>query len=469
VIVALGTLAGTAIGAWLGRNVTLLYGRFFHFPVFAFHLDPLVVAEALLITGAASVGGTLIAVRRVMVLPAAEAMKPEPPARFQATLVDRLGIGPMLATATRMIFRYIERRPIQTLLTVFGISLATGVVILGSFSVDAIDHAMEIQFNLIQRQDIAVGLIEPSAVAALDDVRHLPGVRRCEPIRTVGARLRHGHRSRRVGVVGLRPGGELLRVIDIHARQIELPSDGIVLSKKLAQLLDVRLGDRVAVEVLEGERPIRDVIVTALVDDFAGTTAYMDLLAVRRMMREGDIITGAYIAADTMKLDDLYRELKNSPRVANVAIKSAAVQSFRKTIAENLLQMRMFNIAFAGAIAFGVVYNSARIALAERGRDLATLRVLGFTRAEVARILLGELALLTIIAVPFGLALGYGMAYFVIHIAYDTELFRLPLVVSRWTFGFAAAVTLSSAVLSGIVVGRRVAKLDMVAVLKSRE
>jgi putative ABC transport system permease protein len=368
-----------------------------------------------------------------------------------------------------MIFRYVERRPLKTTLTTLGIALAAAVVVLGSFSVDAINHALDTQFFVAQRQDVTVGFAEPASADALNSVQHLPGIRRCEPVRVVAACLQFEHRSRRVAVTGLQPDAEFFRVIDIRAEPVAIPADGIVLSKKLGELLGVTPGARLTALVLEGARPVREVVVSGLVDDFAGTSAYMDIGAVHRLMREGALVTGAFLAVDEYGRDALYTELKNTPRVANVTIKTAAVHSFRQTVAENLLRIRLFNVVFAGVIAFGVVYNSARIALAERGRDLATLRVLGFTRGEVARILLGELALLTLVAVPLGLALGYGLAYLVIRMAYDTELFCLPLVVSRWTYGFAAVVTLTAAVGSALVVGRRLGKLDIVAVLKSRE
>jgi putative ABC transport system permease protein len=468
-IVFAGTLLGTAVGAWLGSYVTALYGRFFHFPVFAFSLDAAVVAEALLVTAAAAILGTLGAVWKAVVLPPAEAMRPEPPTRFRRTLVERLGLGRVLPTAARMIFRYMERRPVKTALTTLGIALATAVVVLGSFAVDAVDHALDAQFFVAQRQDVTVSFTEPASADALNSIRHLPGVRHCEPVRVVSARLRCGHRSRRVGVTGLRRDAELFRVIDVRAEPVVLPAEGIVLSKKLGELLGVKPTEHLTLEVLEGDRPVREVVVSGLVDDFSGMSAYMDVRAVHRLMREGAVVTGAFLAADASRLDALYKELKNTPRVANVTIKTAAVHSFRQTVAENLLRIRLFNVVFAGVIAFGVVYNSARIALAERARDLATLRVLGFTRGEVGRILLGELALLTLVAVPLGLLLGYALAYFLIRTAYDTELFRLPLVVSRWTYGFAAAVTLAAAVVSGFVVGRRLARLDMVTALKSRE
>lgn len=290
-----------------------------------------------------------------------------------------------------------------------------------------------------------------------------------EPVRSVAVRLRSGNRSRRVALTGVPASAALVRVMDVRARLVPVPADGLVLSTKLAEILDVRPGDALTVEVLEESRPVRVAGVSGLLDDFSGTTAYMDLAAVNRLMREGDVITGAHLRADPARRTELYAAVKNTPRISGVNIKRDVVDSYHKTIGENVLKMRLFNVFFAAVIAFGVVYNSGRIALAERRRELATLRVLGFTRGEVAGILLGELAVLTLIAVPVGLALGYGLAYALIRIAFDTELFRLPLVVTSATYGFAAVVTLASALLTAWVVGRKLAELDMVAVLKSRE
>jgi putative ABC transport system permease protein len=269
--------------------------------------------------------------------------------------------------------------------------------------------------------------------------------------------------------MGLPAGGRLYRVVDIDRREVPLPSGGVVLSEKLAEVLAVRVGGLVTVEVLEGRRPVRTVPVTGLVADFAGIAAYMDIRAANRLMEEGDAISGAFLAVDPGRMGEIYAQLKRAPRVASVAVKGATLASFRETIAENLLRMRLFNVFFAGVIAVGVVYNAARIALSERSRELATLRVIGFTRAEISLILLGELALLTLVAIPIGLLLGYGLAAAVIVLAYDTELFRIPLIIGRSTYGFAALVTLAAALASGLLVRRLLDRLDLVAVLKSKE
>jgi putative ABC transport system permease protein len=467
-LVAAGAALGTLAGAWLGYQLTQLYTRFYQFPVFTYRLDPLVVVLALLISGGASVAGTLGAVRRAVRLPPAEAMRPEPPASFRPTLVERFGLGRLLSPATRMVLRQIERHPVKTLFSVLGIATATGVVVLGNCMGDAVDSVIETQFALTERQDVTVTFAEVMPGRALHELEHLPGVRRCEPFRSVSARLRAGHRARQVGILGLDPDGELHRVMDVYRRDVDLPPDGVVLSETLARILGVRAGDTLTVEVLEGERPVREVPVRAVMADFAGLSAYMDLRALHRLMREDRVLSGAYLAVDPHHMPELYARLKATPRVAGVAVKQSMLDNFNATVAKNMLIMKFFNVLFAVIIACGVVYNGARVALAERSRELATLRVIGFTRLEISAIFLGELAVLTLAAIPVGFFFGLGFAHLMMY-AQDVELFGMPLVVYRSTYGFAAAVVLGAAVASGLVVRRRLDHLDLVAVLKMKE
>ena len=467
--VGCGSLLGTLVGWHFGVRVTHFYARFFHFAVFGFYLDPRIVAAASATSAAAAVAGTIAAVRRAASLPPAGGMRPEPPARFGPTVLERAGLERLLSEPAKIMLRNLERRPLRSALTCLGISLSVAVLIVGSFMVDAVDYALQVQYNLAIREDLNVIFVEPSSARALHAIERLPGVRYCEPFRGIATRLRHDNHVRRIEVLGLEPDAELHRLADIHRRLIPLPREGLVLSKKLGEVLGVGLGDRVRMEVLEGKRPTAELPVVGLVEDFAGGAAYMQLGAVNRLMREGDVVSGAFIAADSAQVNRLYRELKIAPRVASVLIKGAAIRSFNETIAENILRMRTFIVLFAGVIAVGVVFNSARISLAERSRELATLRVLGFTAGEVAFILLGELALLTATAIPIGLVGGYWLAAFVIDFSYNTELFRMPLVVDRSTYGFAAVVTAAAALGSALVVRRLIDRLELISVLKSKE
>jgi putative ABC transport system permease protein len=268
--------------------------------------------------------------------------------------------------------------------------------------------------------------------------------------------------------MGLQGGGRLNRLIDRSEAEVPMPTAGLLLSEKLAELLHVGIGDTLFVEVLEGERPTRTVPVAGLVNDYTGTSAYMEMRALNRLLHEGPTISGAFLAIDPRQEEALYHTLKATPRVAGVVVKRASERSFWETVAQNLLTVRIFNMVFAGIIAFGVVYNNARIALSERSRELATLRVIGFTRAEISAILLGELAALTCVAVPAGLALGYGLSALVV-LAFDTDLYRIPLVIAPSTYGFAATVVLAATLISALTVRRKLDHLDLVAVLKTKE
>lgn len=467
-LVLIGVSLGTLVGAWMGRGLTELYTRFYRFPIFEFHLEIRVVLLALVISAGAAVLGTIGAVHQAVMLPPAEAMRPEPPAVYRPTLIERLGLQRFFSQGERMILRQLERRIMKSFLSCFGIAMAVAVLILGSFMEDALDYLLEVEFYLTKRQDMTVTFVEPSATSVGYEIKHFPGVLHSEPFRAVPVRLRFKHRSRQVAIMGLEANGRLYRVLDENQHLVPLPPEGVMLSKKLAELLDVRVGDILTVEVLEGERPVRNMAVTGLVSDFSGLTAYMDISALHRFMREGRTLSGAFLAVDENRLEELSMTLKTTPRVAGVTVKKATLESFQETIAENLLRMRAFNIIFATIIAFGVVYNTVRISLSERSREFATLRVIGFTRGEVSALLLGELAVLTLIAIPMGLVLGYGFAALTT-LGLNTEIYRIPLIVDRSTFAFSATVIMIAALVSGLIVRRKLDHLDLIAVLKTKE
>jgi len=468
-IVLVGVAIGTIGGVWLGIGMTRMYTQFFHFPIFGFHLEASVVVTAFLVTGGAAVLGTVGSVRRAVKLPPAEAMRPAPPASYRPTRLERLGLRRLLSPAMRMVLRQLERRPLRAVVGCLGIALAAAILVLGNFVEDAIEFAIEFEFQAVQRHDLVVTFVGPRSARAAAEVRQLPGVERCEPFRAVAARLRSGHRTRRVGITGLEADAELFRLVDMEERVVPLPPEGLVISAKLAEILHVAPGGEITVEVLEERRPVRVVRVVDLLADFSGMSAYMDVRALNRMMgQDPGVLNGAYVAADADRIDELYRTLKGMPQVAGVAAKSAVLQSFRETIGETLLQFKRVNVVFAIIIACGVVYNAARISLAERSRELATLRVIGFTRGEISMIQLGELAVLVIVAVPIGLGMGYGLAAFA-SLAFNTELFRIPLVVNASTYAFATTVVVLAATGSGLLVRRILDRLDLVAVLKSKE
>jgi putative ABC transport system permease protein len=367
-----------------------------------------------------------------------------------------------------MVLRNVERQPWRAFATVTGIAFAAAILFFGFIFVDVMDLLAEVQFSRVQRQDVTVSFVEPRSSRALAEVRALPGVMAVEPVRTVPVRLRFGHRSRQLAITGQVASPDLSRVVDISGRVVTLPPEGLVVSKVLGDILGVKPGDRVSVEVLEGARPVREVAVAALVDDYMGLAAFMEISALHRLMREGGSLSGAHLAVDPARMDALYRRLKAIPAVAAVVLTAAVRESFEAIVAQNFALMTTFNVAFATIIAFGVVYNAARISLSERSRELASLRVLGFSIGEISLVLLGELALLTLVAIPPGLAIGWALAK-VLLLSFQNEIYRLPLVVTPQNAAWSSLTVLLAAALSGLAVRRKLDHLDLVAVLKTRE
>lgn len=468
VAVVAGGVLGTAVGWWTGRALATYYTKFFHFPALEYTAPPSVLGVALLVSGGAAALGALSAARTAARLPPAEAMRPEPPARFRATVFERLGFQRALPPAARIIVRNLERRPVQTGLSVLGIAFAVAMLVTGYFAIDAIGTISDLQFRTVQREDVTVGFEGPRPERARWALARIPGVVRVEPFRAVSARLVAGHRKRDVAVLGFDQDAELRVLMDRDGRRLPLAPGGLVLTTALAELLGVRAGDTVRVEVLQETRPVRQVPVVQLVDELIGTAAYMARDDLDLLMGGPRTISGAWLAVDEARADSVYAALKHTPVVGSVTVRSAMLRSFEETIATNMRVSTLVIVAFAAVIAFGVVYNAARIALSERGRELASLRVLGFTRHEVSVMLLGEQALLTLLALPVGCLLGYALTALVVRTS-ATELFRLPLVVSGRTFALSILWVSGAAVLSGLAVWRRVQRLDLIAVLKSRE
>jgi putative ABC transport system permease protein len=462
-----GYFLGCGVGWYFGFKLTALYAEFYRFPILIYRPDSQVLLWAAVISAVTAIAGAGDAVRRAVALPPAEAMRPEAPAYFHPMLIDKLGLK-VFTPALRMIIRNLDRRPWKALASVFAICASVMMVVVELGMFDAMDRMMSVQFRDVQREDIAVSLNEVRSARSRFELSHLPGVIASEPYRAVPVRLRYQHRSRRTAVLGLPDTGQLRRIIDKNRNAVSLPKDGFLLTSTLADILGVSPGQIVTVEVLDGERPVRNVMVAGTVDEMLGISAYMETRALNRLLREDRSVSGAFLQVDARKQDELYHRLKQLPAIAAVSIKEAALQSFRDTIDKSMALSIGTLILFACVIAMGMIYNGARIALSERANELATLRILGFTRQEITFILLGEQAILTALALPFGFAAGYALCA-VLSVRLQTELYRMPLVVTSSSYAWAFLVVLASAALSGLLIRRRLAELDIVSVLKSRE
>lgn len=468
IIVLLGVAGGILVGAWLGKGLAGIYMEFYRFPYLRYELRTTVMLNAALVSLIAAATGTLWAITRAVRLPPAQAMHPAPPERYRASALERWGLGHWLSQPSRMIVRHIARRPLKASLSIVGIALACAIMMTGVFQNDTVNFMVDVQFRQSQRQDLSVSFVEPTARRAVHDLQSLPGVRYAEVYRSVPVRVRFGHRSYRTAILGLENGGDLYRLLDTRMRPVELAPAGLVLTDHLGAMLGARPGDRLTVEVLDASKPVRRVELVMRVKEYLGISGYMRLDALNRLLGEGDVISGAYLAVDDEARERIYAHLKQTPGIASTVVREREIESFLDVMAETTLFFASVASIFAGVIAFGVVYNSARISLTERARELASLRVLGFTRAEIAYILLGELGVLTLLAIPLGFVFGQGLCGYIAR-AVTSDLYRVPMYIETRTYAVAALVVLVSALLSALMMKRHLDRLDLIGVLKTKE
>jgi putative ABC transport system permease protein len=466
-IAALGIVLGCLVGAWLGRLNTEMYAELFRFPILIYRPGPKAFAIGALVSLFATVTGTLSAVRRAATQPPAEAMRPSSPPTFRhSPFFDRL--TGWLDQPTRILLRQITRFPLRSALTAFAVATSVGLLVMAMQWIDAIDYIAQSFFRDAQRQDVMVGLVQPRATTAVHEFERLPGVLAAEPMRIVAADFSNGIRNHRGSLTGITRDATLQPICDSQGATIPVPPRGMVLGTKLAEKLAVGVGDSVSVEIREGRRPTIQMPVQGVFETYIGMPAFIDLGELNRLLRERPSLEYVSLLVDKSEQPQLFAELKELPQIATVMLRQAALDSFYETIGEHLMVFVSFFVAFACALGLGVVYNSARIALSERGRELATLRVLGFTKLETSYILLGEVGLLILAGLPVGYGMGWVLTT-LMSVAFETELFRVPAIVESSTYGMAVMIALLATFFSAAFVQRRVDHLNMIEVLKTRE
>jgi putative ABC transport system permease protein len=468
VALALGAVVGIPFGAWVGSKYTALYQPFFRFPAFEHHTSIGLVVLSVAVAGGSAVVGALSAVRSAAALPPAEGMRPPTPPIFRPLLLERLGFVGAFSPTVRMVLRSLERRPWRAAASIVGVSLAVGTFVGGTFAFDVAMYMGDLQFRVVEREDLAVGFTTPLPARTRHELRAVPGVARVEMYRSVPVRLVHGHRFRQMAITGLEREATLRRLVDGDGRIYPIPPGGVVLTTTLGAALDIERGDTVRVELLERGGAERRVVVTALLDELLGIAGYMEIGELNRLVGEGPVVSGAYLALEPGGEARALAVLRRLPGVAGATPRRAMLESFEEQITSMITLTTTIVALLACVIAVGVLYNGARIALSERGRDLASLRVIGFTKREVAGMLLGEQGAVNLAGTPLGLLLGLGLAW-LIAFAFKSELYRFPVIVTARTYLWGVVMVIVAGAAAGIAMRRRLNALDLIAVLKTRE
>tara|TARA_R110002096_G_scaffold416576_2_gene619264 strand:+ start:78863 stop:81241 length:2379 start_codon:yes stop_codon:yes gene_type:complete len=468
VIVTLGSIIGLIGGAWLGNGLLNMYADYFRFPYLRYTYSADVMIIAVAFCAAAATAGTWIAMKQAASLPPAEAMRAEAPTEFKRTILERLGIDKFFSFLSRIVLRQVERRPIRAFLSALGVGFALSILVLINSMYDSVDYMMNVQYDIGNREDMMISFVEPRHISALEEIRLMPGVMKVEPLRDVAVHLSHGHLSKRTGISGIIPQPDLHRVLGADLKPIDITGGGFFMSRMLAEILDVKVGDVVKAEVLDDRRPELDLAVSAIYDEFIGMGAFMDIERINSLLNEGPVVTGAALMIDPNWNGPLYQNIKEVPSIIGMAMMTKMRELFEELMDQNMMQMMGVYVVFSACIACGVIYNTARIAFSERARELAALRVLGLTKGEVAYILFGELAVVVFLSIPMGIVIGYGLVAGLIA-SFETELFRMPLYINNDTYAYAVIVVLLSALFSFYLVWRKVDNIDLVAAQKGVE
>ena len=468
VIAVIGAALGCALGLWGGRFMAGLYQSVYHFPFLVFRVEPSSFVTGIVTSVLAASAGGIFVLTRVFRLTPAVAMRPPAPMDFSRTGALNNRLRRWLDQPTRMVLRRILRNPGRIGGAVLGIAVGMGLSSAQMSLMSGFDDTLDLTFGVIDRSDVAVSFFEPMPAKTAFAMAHLPGVIEVEPVRSVSAVMRNGRESYRGAVTGLVENARLNRAVRKDMSDIAMPAQGIVLARALADRLDIGPGETLRVEVLDGRRPVLDVPVVEVAETLLGAPAFMRFEGLNAALGEEGRVSALYLRVDAAEIDALYAALKDMPTVAGVTQREDARAAMQKLMDTGAGAMRYVMAAIAGVITFGIVYNAARIAFGEQSRDLASLRVMGFTRAETAYVLLGELAVVVLLAVPLGVGIGYYLS-FLIAAGFSTDLYQIPTGFRPDAFGAAGVAVLLATVISGVLVRRDIDKVDLVETLKTRE
>ena len=468
VIAGLGVVAGLALSEFIGRGMLSLYDEVFRFNGLDYVMSPWLLLASGLIAALAATAGTWTAIRSVVRLRPAQAMQPPAPPMYSKTLVERLGLGRFLSTGARMVVRQVERRPLRAAFTVTGIALAVALQISGAFWLDAIAHIADVQFRQVQQGDVLVNFRRPVPPTVVQDLQRLPGVIDAEPYRTEPVKVSLRGRSEDTALSGYRGDAQLLRVVDETRGAVAMPPHGVVLSALLAESLGARVGDRITLDFRLWNRRQVQVEVVDIVHTMFGKLLFMNLDAMNRLAGDGDGVADAALQVDPAAMTAFWTAVKGAPTIASVFDKAGSYEAFDQRTQKNMGIFSGILTVFAVAMAVGIIYNAARISLSERAWELASLRVLGMTRAEVSVLLLAELGAELLIALPIGAGLGYGLASAMMAMM-ASDAIDFPVVIEPSTYASAALIVLAAGVASALLVRRQIDRLDLVSVLKVRE
>lgn len=466
IVCSIGTTLGILLGIYLGDVFVDLYSEYFYFP----NLQPILPIESIfvaIIFGFSSgVIGFWTAFRKVNQLQPASAMRPPTPETYKNIQIESWLSNSHLEW--KMVLRNLLKSPIRTILSIVGLSFAIMILILGNFLKDNVDYMVHLQYNIIQREDIMLNFSTLQFISLENHFLNKIGILYTEPIRFVPIRLKKRGIHKETVLYGLEENPILRRIVNDKYNSIPIPKNGILMNKNIANELQIKPGDKVWVEVLEGNQSKFYVFVAGVIEEVLGQGIYISRKLLNKKLKESNVFNQLYIQLDPNKEKFFIQKWKNYPAVATITSKRELVQSFQEVLQRSLLATSIFIMLFTSIIGIGIIYNLAMIILAERIYEMGTLRILGFHTWEIFKILIGEIVLLIMVAIPIGIYLGNILAFWVINLN-EGDDFKIPVKIFPKSYFTALGFACLTSSVSFWIIYKKIKEMNLLSVLKIRE
>ena len=464
-----GGVLGGILGIWVSKYFLQIYQMFFNLPDIGAHTSMkyfyLGIIMAVLFSAVASFQG----VRGVISLQPAEAMHPVVPTFVKKTFLEKIpGFWRAFNVQGRMAIRNLLRNKNRSIFTLIGM-IFTFSMMASFFSLSSMSETMIMdQFTRVQKQDVKLTFVKPmprsNVIRELNDV---DGIKRVEPFLEIPVSLKFLNHKKDVIALGISDGSELYNVFDKDGNRLEVPKSGMMVSEQVANKLGVQVGDVLQVESIFAKDEKLNVKIEKIIPQYLGANIYMNQDVLLGLLKQGEMMTSALNAIDERAIPSLKDEYRASKYISIIEVRQEMIDKYEELMGSATYALWVMAI-ISIITGFAIVYNSSIISLAERKRELASLRVMGMTPKEVMEVVSVEQWFIGFSGMIAGIPLAFLMSQ-AMSTSMSNDLYTIPPGTSGNAIVLAFIGTIFAIAVSQVSISRKVKQLDLVAVLKERE
>ncbi|WP_297427243.1 FtsX-like permease family protein [Clostridium sp.] len=469
IIAVIGSLIGSILGTYMGLGLTKLYNQYFNLPLGDVKIYGEFVIPAFILTLLFCLFAGYNSCKIIFKITPSEAMREKSPQGGKKTLIEKIEfIWRSISYLGKIIIRNLFRYKRRALLTSLGIIFSSAILLVALGMSDSINFMMKEQYEGIQNYDIKVIFSKLISVEDLNNIKNIDHVKQLEPVLETGVEISNGWKSKDVGFTALVKEPQIYRVQDSNGSAISLPSNGILISEKLADMLGVKVNDTVNIKFFYPGKEKQEAIVKGIIVQYLGLSVYTSMDNCKSMLGEGMIASSAVLKLDSNNFEsEVKNELKDMPGVTSVESKSDSLNALLKNMGATQSSVGTM-IMLAAILLIAVLYNIATINIFERQRELATLKVLGFTNNEIKKLIFHENYIITIFGMLVGLPFGKWLGSYMMKMS-STESYTIPYVVELRSYIITVILTLVFTFITNLILMRKIKSIDMLEVLKNKE